>query len=58
MIGYRTVSELGIQMMPFSRPGTRRWTTPADNNARSPVLYHRKSHGYSGMMAAFIKVPT
>jgi uncharacterized protein (TIGR02996 family) len=57
MIGYRTVSELGIQMMPVARPGTRRGTSPADDDPTSPVLYHRKSHGYSTMMAAFVKVP-
>jgi uncharacterized protein (TIGR02996 family) len=58
MIGYRTVSELGIQMMPVAKPGTRRSWTPADDDPQSPVFYHRKSHGYSSMMAAFIKVPT
>jgi uncharacterized protein (TIGR02996 family) len=58
LIGYRTVSQLGLQMMPIAKPGTRRGGTPADDDPKSVILYHRKSHGYSGMMAAFIKVPS
>jgi uncharacterized protein (TIGR02996 family) len=57
LIGYRTVSELGLQMMPVAKPGNRRGHVPAADDPTSPLLYHRKSHGYSGMQAAYVRVP-
>jgi len=58
LIGYRTVSELRLQMMPVGKPGRRRSHVPAADDPTSPVLYHRKSHGYSPMQAAFIRLPS
>ena len=55
--GYRTVSELGLQMMPVGKPGHRRRHVPGKDDPTSAVLYHRKSHGYSPMQAAFLRVP-
>jgi uncharacterized protein (TIGR02996 family) len=57
MVGYKTVTQLGLRYMPQGAPGRHRPTNPAADDPTSPVLYHRKSHGYSINMVAFIEVP-
>src|SRR5262249_3944027 len=57
LVGYGTVTALGLQYMPVGKPGRRRGTTPADDDPVSPVLYHRKGRGYSTNFVAFIRVP-
>jgi uncharacterized protein (TIGR02996 family) len=57
LIGYLTVSALGLDMMPVGQRGARRTHVPRPDDPTSSILYHRKSHGYSGMQAAFIRPP-
>jgi uncharacterized protein (TIGR02996 family) len=57
IIGYVPVTKLGLQYMPMGMPGLRRSSYPANIDPTSPVVYYRKSKGYSGMQAAFVRVP-
>lgn len=56
LVGYLTVTELGLKYMPQGKPGRHRPTNPAVDDPTSTVLYHRKSKGYSINMVAFIDV--
>ncbi len=56
LVGYLTVTELGLNYMPTGTPGQRRATTPRPSDLTSAVLYHRKSKGYSTNFVAFIKL--
>jgi uncharacterized protein (TIGR02996 family) len=56
LVGYHTITDLGLQYMPPGRPGIRRKTTPRTDDPTSAVLYHRKGKGYSTNMVAFIKL--
>lgn len=58
LVGYKTITKLGLQYVPQGKPSRHRPTTPAVNDPTSPVLYHRKSKGYSTNQVAFIRWPT
>jgi uncharacterized protein (TIGR02996 family) len=57
LVGYKTVTDLGLQYMPKGASISRRATTPAPDAPTSSVLYHRKGKGHSTNFVAFIKVP-
>jgi uncharacterized protein (TIGR02996 family) len=57
LVGYKTVTDLGLQYMPSSTPGKRRRSTPARDDPTSAVLYHRKGKGYRMNLVAFIRLP-
>lgn len=56
LVGYKTVTKLGLKYLPQGEPGRHRPTNPAPDDPTSAVLYHRKSKGYSINMVAFIDV--
>lgn len=56
LVGYQTITQLGLKYMPPGVPGRPRRTNPAPDDPVSEVLYHRKGHGYSINMVAFIDV--
>jgi uncharacterized protein (TIGR02996 family) len=56
LVGYATITELGLEYMPPGTRGRHRATRPAANDPTSPVLYHRKGRGYRINMVAFIKL--
>ncbi len=55
LVGYQTITELGLEYMPPGKPGRRRKTVPRPDDPTSAVLYHRKGKGYQTNMVAFIK---
>jgi len=57
LVGYKTVTKLGLQYMPQGTPGRHRPSIPAANDPTSAVLYHRKSKGYASNLVAFIRLP-
>jgi uncharacterized protein (TIGR02996 family) len=54
LVGYHTVTQLGLRYMPVGTPGRRRLNTPSPDDPTSAVLYHRKSRGYSANFVAFL----
>jgi uncharacterized protein (TIGR02996 family) len=57
LVGYETVTKLGLTYMPRGGSSRYRRTTPAADAPTSAALYHRKSRGYSTNMVAFLVVP-
>ena len=56
LVGYKTITKLGLKYMPQGQPGRPRPTNPAPDDPTSAVLYHRKGKGHSINMVAFIDV--
>jgi hypothetical protein len=56
LVGYLTITALGLKYMPIGETGQRRMTTPRPTDPTSPVLYHRKGRGYNTNFVAFIHV--
>jgi uncharacterized protein (TIGR02996 family) len=56
LVGYPTITELGLRYMPPGTPGEHRKTTPRPGDPTSAVLYHRKGRGYRTNLVAFIQL--